>query len=198
MEIETVRLFQKRPDRIFLEVEGELYAQFPGLMSPSKRLIYNVLHSYARKDGGIWRLREEDIPANRREDLKEMDALLETVGERLGFQTRRDEAALAWEQDGVTEIVFYVIASALIGRVVRANTHPAEKCVIVLPGGRGSLAAYKQDRDPALAEKMRAWRMLKFRLLRSLAGLPLLNRQTFEEQIESDPVEQAKGQLMMF
>jgi hypothetical protein len=45
---------------------------------------------------------------------------------------------------------------------------------------------------------MRGWRMLKFRLLRSLAEIPVLTRQTFEEQIVSDPVEQAEGQLMMF
>jgi hypothetical protein len=45
---------------------------------------------------------------------------------------------------------------------------------------------------------MKEWRLLKFRLLRSLASIPVLNRQTFEEQMISDPVEQAQGQLMMF
>ena len=45
---------------------------------------------------------------------------------------------------------------------------------------------------------MRGWRMLKFRLLRALAEIPVLTPQTFEEQLAGDPVKQAEGQLMMF
>jgi hypothetical protein len=198
VEMAAVQSLQKNPDRIFLEIEQGLNEQFPGLLTPSKGLIYNVLYSYAWREGGVWRLRAEDIPANRREDLEQMIALLELVGQRLGFQTREQDGAVLWEERGATERVFFVIASALVGRVVKNNIHPPEKCVIVLPGGRASLAAYKQQRDPALAERMREWRLLKFRLLRSLADIPVLNRQTFEEQITSDPVEQAQGQLMMF
>ena len=198
VEMAAVTFLQKNPDRIFLEIEDSLYTRYPGLLTPSKGLIYNVLYSYARREGGAWRLREEDAPANRRRDLAEMESLLQRVGERLGYETRSEGSVLVWEQAGATQAVFHLIASALIGRVVRANRHPAEKCVIVLPGGRAALAAYKQQRDPALAERMRDWRLLKFRLLRSLAAIPVLNRQTFDEQLSSDPVEQAQGQLMMF
>jgi hypothetical protein len=198
VEMTIVRFLQKNPDRIFLEIEEDLYTQFRSLLTPSKGLVYNVLYSYAQRHGGAWRLREEDMPSSRRDDLQHMADLLESVGGRLGYSTRRDGQALIWERDEATERVFYVIASALVGRLVSANTHPPEKCVIVLPGGRASLAAYKQQRDPALAEQMHPWRLLKYRLLRSLAGIPVLNRQTFEEQMTSDPVEQAQGQLMMF
>jgi hypothetical protein len=198
VEMAAVNFLQKNPDRIFLEIEEMLYAGYPGLLTPSKGLIYNILYSYARREGGAWRLREEDKPANRRNDLSGMETLLERVGNRLGYETRSDGPALLWEQAGSTQAVFYLIASALVGRVVRTNRHPAERCVIVLPGGRAALAAYKQQRDPDLMERMREWRLLKFRLLRSLAGIPVLNRQTFDEQLSSDPVEQAQGQLMMF
>jgi hypothetical protein len=34
--------------------------------------------------------------------------------------------------------------------------------------------------------------------MRALAEIPVLNRQTFEEQLISDPVEQKQGQMMMF
>jgi len=68
----------------------------------------------------------------------------------------------------------------------------------VLPGGRASLVAYKQQRSPELAAQMQGWKLIKFRLLRSLADIPVLNPQTLEEQIDTDPVEQAQGQLMMF
>lgn len=198
VEIAIVNYLQKNPESLYLEIENDLYARFPGLMTPSKAMIYHVLYSYARRSGGVWRLRSEDLPAARREELEQMAGLIETVGARLGYTTRRDDKALIWEENRVTERVFYLIASALVGRVAAANTHPSEKCVLVLPGGRAALAAYKQLRDFSLAEDLRAWHILKFRLLRALAEIPLLNRQTFEEQLVSDPVEQAEGQLMMF
>lgn len=198
VEMATVTFLQKNPDSLYLEIEANLYARFPGLLTPSKAMIYNVLHSYAQRERGVWRLRDEDAPSRRREELKQMAGLIETIGTRLGYVTRKDGPALIWEENGRTEHVFHLIASALVGRAVSGNTHPPEKCLLVLPGGRAALAAYKQLRDPSLADAMRGWRMLKFRLLRSLAEIPVLTRQTFEEQIVSDPVEQAEGQLMMF
>ena len=198
VEMAIVNYVQKNPESIYLEIENELYARFPGLLTPSKGLIYRVLYSYTRRESGAWKLRSEDMPSVRRAELKQMAELIEAVGVRLGYTTRKDDKALIWEENGATERVFYVIASALIGRVVAANAHPSEKCVIVFPGGRAALAAYKQQRDLALADHLRGWHMLKFRLLRALADIPVLNHQTFEEQITSDPVEQAEGQLMMF
>ena len=35
-------------------------------------MIYNVLHSYAQREHGGWRLRDEDAPSQRREELKQM------------------------------------------------------------------------------------------------------------------------------
>lgn len=198
VEMAVVQLLQRNPDRLYLEIEQDLNAQFPGLLTPPKGLIYNVLYSYARKQAGAWRLREEDAPARRREELRRMTALLKTIGRRLGCETREQKGAVLWRRGRETERVFYVIASGLVGRVARNNPHPPEKCVLVLPGGRASLVAYKQQRSPELAAQMQGWKLIKFRLLRSLADIPVLNPQTLEEQIDTDPVEQAQGQLMMF
>jgi hypothetical protein len=199
VEMAAVYFLQRNPDSIYLEIEDELYSRFPSLLTPSKMLIYQVLNSYAVREGGAYHMRPEDAPAQRRADLEEMTGLIERIGTRLGYSTQKDEKALIWkDQAGGTERVFYPIVSALIGRVVSENTHPPEKCVLVLPGGRAALAAYKLKRDLALTEKMRGWPILKFRLLRALAAIPVLTRDTFEEQIASDPVQQAEGQMMMF
>ncbi len=198
VEMATVTFLQTNSDSLYLEIEADLYTRFPGLLTPSKAMIYTVLRSYALREHGVWRLREEDAPTRRREELKQMAGLIETLGTRLGYVTRKNGSALIWEEDGRTEHVFHLIASALVGRAVSNNIHPPEKCLLVLPGGRAALAAYKQQRDPSLADAMRGWRMLKFRLLRSLVEIPVLTRQTFEEHIISDPVEKAEGQLMMF
>ena len=93
---------------------------------------------------------------------------------------------------------FYVLASALIGRAIAETPYPPEKTIIVLPGGRAALAAYKEQRDPALAEHMNNVRVVKYRLLRNLLEMPVLTRETFEEQIASDPLEKSKSQMMMF
>jgi hypothetical protein len=73
-----------------------------------------------------------------------------------------------------------------------------DQTVIVIPGGRAALVAYKQERDPSLKEGSKKHRLVKYRLLRSVLDLPILTHETFDEQITSDPVEKATGQMMMF
>jgi len=94
--------------------------------------------------------------------------------------------------------VFYLLASALTGRILTENKYPLEKCLLILPGGRAGLLTYKENRDLKLRQQLEGWRIVKFRLLRALAEIPVLNRQTFDEQLVSDPIEQTQGQLMMF
>jgi hypothetical protein len=68
----------------------------------------------------------------------------------------------------------------------------------VIPGGRAALIAYKGQRDPALAARMKTIRLARYRLLRAMLEVPVLTRETFEEQIASDPLEKSKSQMMMF
>jgi hypothetical protein len=82
--------------------------------------------------------------------------------------------------------------------VHRALEQTEEQTVIVIPGGRAALVAYKQERDPSLRERLKKRRLVKYRLVRSLSEVPILTRETFEEQIASDPVEKSTGQMMMF
>jgi len=172
-----------------------LYPRFPGLLTPSKGLIYAVLNSYAEKESGSWKLRAEDVASARREELNTMHALIETIGKRLGYVSRRQDKTLQWEENGITVRTFHVLASALIGRAVQNS---APNAILVIPGGRAALAAYKQERDPSLMAQVKKRRLVKYRLLRSLPDLPILTRDTFEEQIASDPVEKSAGQMMMF
>jgi hypothetical protein len=91
-----------------------------------------------------------------------------------------------------------VLASALIGRASLETHHLPEQTLIVIPGGRAALAAYKAQRDPALAAQLKKYRVVKYRLLRTLLEVPVLTRETFEEQVVSDPVEKSKAQMIMF
>lgn len=204
VEIAIVTFLQKNPNSIDLDIEGELYPRFPGLLTPSKGMIYSVLNSYAEKEGAAWKLRSEDVASVRRNELITITAMIEAIGKRLSYTTRKQEKNYLWEEsnkDGMPpslHYAFYVLASALVGRAMSETPYPPEKTVIVIPGGRAALAEYKKQRDPALAARMKHYQIVKYRLLRSLVEVPVLTRETFEEQIASDPLEKSKSQMMMF
>ena len=198
VEVAIVNYLQKNPDSIYLEIENELYQHFTGLLTPSKRIIYAVLNSYAEKEDGKWKLRGEDVASARHADLKTMSVIIETIGKRLKYGIHKQDKWLIWDENGKPYRVFYLLASALIQRAIDDNPFPPEQSILVIPGGRAALIAYKEQRDPLLAERMQPYRLTKYRVWRNLSEVPILTRETFEEQISGDPVEQAKGQMMMF
>ena len=195
VEVAIVTYLQKNQHVIYLEIENELYPRFTGLLTPSKGLIYAVLNSYAEKESGGWKLRAEDFSSARRNELNDIFALIEAIGKRLEYTTRRADKTLTWLDNEKPVRSFYVMASALFGRALETSE---EDTIIVIPGGRAALAAYKLQRDPALAERVKTRRVVKYRLLRAILEVPILNRESFEEQIASDPVEKSTGQMMMF
>jgi hypothetical protein len=93
---------------------------------------------------------------------------------------------------------FYILASGLIGRAILETAHPAERTIFVIPGGRAGLITYKTQRNPALAARLKEYRLVKYRHLRTLSERPTLTRETFEQQLDSDPLERSKGQIIMF
>lgn len=199
VEKAVVQLLQTQPSWSLPDLERSLYAEFPGALTPSKALVSAVLDSYGVQESGRWRLRPEDLPAHRRADLREMADLIERIGARLDYATEHlDDRSSAWHQGDRRVRLFHRLATALVTRVLDAAGGAPEGSILVLPGGRASLLAYKQSRDPGLRSRMAGWCVVKYRLLRTLAEIPVLNRQTFEEQIASDPVERSQGQLMMF
>ncbi|HJS18341.1 MAG TPA: hypothetical protein VJ785_06320, partial [Anaerolineales bacterium] len=198
VEVAVVTFLQKNPDSIFLEVEDDVYPRFPGLLTPSKAMIYAVLSSYAERVNGAWTLRAEDAAAVRRRELNTVSDMLETIGNRLGYATTRQAKIILWQENGQTVYACYILASALIGRAIAETPYPPEQTLIILPGGRASLAAYKAQRDPALAARLKAYRVVKYRVLRTLLEVPVLTREMFEKQITSDPLEKSRQQILMF
>jgi hypothetical protein len=198
VEVAVVTFLQKHPNSIFREVEQDLYPRFPGLLTPSQGMIYAVLSSYASKVDGLWKLRAEDLAAARRQELNSITDLIESIGKRMGYSVRKQEKNYLWEQSGEIERTFTILASALIGRALAETPYPPEKTVIVIPGGRAALATYKTQRDPSLAARIKEVQVVKYRLLRTLIELPVLTRETFEEQIAGDPLEKSKSQMIMF
>jgi hypothetical protein len=81
------------------------------------------------------------------------------------------------------------MASALVGQLLRQADCPAERCVLVLPGGRAGLLAHKLERDPGLRSALDRFRVVKFRHLRRLAEMSDLGRERWEKELAGDPIE---------
>ncbi|MDD2921456.1 MAG: hypothetical protein PHQ36_04150 [Anaerolineales bacterium] len=194
-EMAIVAFLQKNPNADYLEFENELTALFSGAPAPSKGLIYEVLNSYAEKESGAWKLRAEDRASARRAELKSISALIESIGKRLGYAVRKTDKLLYWDENEKPAYSFYVLASALINRALDA-AH--DDTIIVMPGGRAALIAYKQERDPSLKARMKNHRAVKYRLLRAISEVRVLTREAFIAQIANDPIQKSDGQMMMF
>ncbi len=197
VEMALVNLLQGSPPLPFPEIEAQLYPQFPGLLTPEASLLEAILISYADRDAKKrWHLRSSDTAAARRADVTEIKQLLTQIGERLGHSVS-GEQPLIWQGAlNGKPLYFYLIASAMLGKIVLQASHPPEQGVIVLPGGRSDLALHKLERNPHLAYRVEGgWRFLKFRFVRQLAGSEILTRDNFASHFNLDPLTRADAQL---
>jgi hypothetical protein len=114
------------------------------------------------------------------------------LASRLGVTLQRQESPqrlILWQDSSENVYAFYLLASSVAGRILRQNPYPPERSLLVLPGGRAGLLAYKLDRDPALRFVAERWRILKFRALRRLSEMTGLTRESFEKELSGDPIE---------
>ena len=192
VEMAIVRLFQKNPSTTLRGLETALNPELPGLLTPSLGLLRAMVASYAVEAGGRLSLRLEDSPSARRADLETAAQALTALAPRLGVTFQRQDSPqrlIQWQDPGGTVTTFYLLASAVVGRILRQNLNPAERYLLVIPGGRAGLLAYKLDRDPALRAVAEHWRIVKFRTLRRLSEITGLTREGFEKELGGDPIE---------
>ena len=192
VEMAIFRFLQKNPGAALQDLETALNAELPGLLTPSLGLLRAVLASYAVETDGRWSLRPEDSPSTRRADLDTAAQALTALAARLGVTPQRQESPqrlILWQDSGETVYAFYLLASAVAGRILRQNPYPPERSLLVLPGGRAGLLAYKLDRDPALRCVAERWHIVKFRALRRLSEMTGLTRERFEKELSGDPIE---------
>ena len=216
IEIALVNYLLKHNGCRLSEMDAALCAAFPALFTPELEYLQICLDSYAETESGSsirWTIRPQDTPAARHQDLADAEALINRLGERLGFTTQLRPSATApdgrptqhtfcWvDRYQLPQFWLYPIVSAVIGEIILQSTVPAAKSLIILPGGRANLVSYKLRRDPRLARLCDAsqggWRFIKFRHLRWLEGNPLLSRENFDEQLTLDPLTYSTPQLRL-
>lgn len=175
--------------------------ELPGLLTPDPHLVRAILSSYAEPDedaAGLWRLREQDRPANRKLEMEEMRASLAALGQKLGFIVEQGDILIWKTSTGQISNAFYIIASAALAPLIRWREYPPALSVLVLPGGRANLVMFKLRRDPRLQQIVDSgWRFLKFRHLRRLAEEPNLTHENFNEFIDLDPLTYNAAQMQL-
>ena len=197
VEMEIVKTFQEVNTLAWDKLNADLCSTFPGLQTPDIPLIDTILHSYAEPDeSGLWQLKPSDTTTSRRADVAEIYAILADTGEGLGFKVRRDQP-LVWEQALNGEpLYFYLIASAIMGKIIDGAEHPPEQGIIVLPGSRAGLVMHKRERDPRLDYRLDGgWRFLKFRHVRRLVENEHLSQENLASFFALDPLSHDLAQL---
>jgi hypothetical protein len=186
------RLLLDRPGVSLAEVDTSVCQSFRGLFTPNIELVAECLSSYGEMnpETGAWQPRFEDAPDIRRQDLMNMHAALGKIGHQLSYVVMGENPVLWSEPDnGKTAYVFYLTDSAIFGEFIFGNPYPPDRSLIVYPGGRSNLLAYKMRHDARLKQAFdRGWRLIKYRLLRRLGEDPLISRENLDERFSLDPV----------
>jgi hypothetical protein len=196
VEIAVVRHLINNENVDEAELTHMVLDAFRGLHTPDHELIRVCLESYAEKSVVVnagWRLRQQDQPRARQQDITAVAGLLQQLGNRLDFQCSPLPTGGRWitwqDAQGLTRYAFYLTASAVLGEVLTRPIYPVERSLIVYPGGRAALIRLKLRRDNRLQAFVdQGWRFVKFRNLRRLSNLEHLNIARIDESLALDPM----------
>ena len=184
-------------------VESSVYSEFSGLMAPSRDLIAEILKSYGDESESGWQIREPDTPTKRRDELTAMAQMITEMGEKLGFEVQlqaNDENSCVWLiENAQPKYIFYISASALLGKYLIHQKITQGRGLIIIPGGRANLVMYKLHHDPRLHQLSESnWQFIKYRQVRQLAASSTLTAENLDDQLSLDPLTYAETQLRMF
>lgn len=203
LEKVIVRHLIKEPKTSAEAIKKAAYQALPGVFTPEHDDLLNCLESYADlidPDTHLWSLRDSEQPSARKADIAEMRAALTRIGQKLGYEVQ-DNELLTWRETGsaVPSYSFVILASAIVEKHLNNVENQAQTRIILIPGSRANLLAFKKERDPVLKAKLdHGYTLMKYRLVRDLEANPLLSRELFREQLLADPPEFQSSQLALF
>lgn len=185
----------------FLEIDQAACNHSRSLSAPPLMLIRECLDSYGIYDEATraWRLREEEEPVKRADELAEIQKHIQAFGERLGF-TIQDGSSMTWlDQTGHPVALWLLQHSATINGLLKASQTQALQFYLVLPGSRVNLLLHKIQHYPFLMDKIaKQIHIIRFRQIRWLASQPKINLPLFEEWLTTDPIKYHSSQLSLW
>jgi hypothetical protein len=183
-------------------VKACVYQALPGLFTPEDEVLLNCLESYADlvdETKHHWTLRDSELPAARKADMDAIHDTLHEIGQRLDYRVSGMNPLIWKEADEPTpSYQFNILSTAIITPQIHRPSN-ARNHILVIPGSRANLLAYKKQRNALLQRKLdQHFLIMKYRLVRDLEANPLLSRELFKEQILADPPEYRTSQLALF
>ena len=129
--------------------------------------------------------------------------MITEMGEKLGFEVQlqaNDENSCVWLiENAQPKYIFYISASALLGKYLIHQKITQGRGLIIIPGGRANLVMYKLHHDPRLRQMSESnWQFIKYRQVRQLAASSTLTAENLDDQLSLDPLTYAETQLRMF
>ncbi|MEA4812905.1 MAG: hypothetical protein VB108_10090 [Anaerolineaceae bacterium] len=184
------------------ELLAAVYRKTRGLNNPELDLTAAILQSYAEPLNEAkqeWQLREGESLTDRAEDLRQMMALITNLASKLKYDREIGPEYVIWfDPEGKAVYKFFPTTNAIITPLLLSHTNDTSTKLIVIPGSRANLLAFKLKHDPNLQRMLtQDWQIIKFRQLRQLAENPLLTQQLFASQLLSDPPEYHTIQLKL-
>ena len=173
------------------ELFNDLYAAFPGLLTPPAELIHNILSSYAHTisdSPAVWQINDQERPQTRHADVQGMQQELLKLGKELKYYVKVSERSIWWIDRHQRKFVYHCFASSMFWRYVQTPLPTGCHGVLVFPGSRSRLLAYKLEHNPLLAQAAKEdWTLLKFRHLRNFPRKGTPSRARWMEYLEMDP-----------
>jgi len=178
------------------------FRALPGIFTPEDHLILNCLDSYADlvdPEAHIWKLHESDEPAAREADQQSILQSLNHIAHRLDYRVSGEQPLYFYDANSAQpEFRFHVLTSAIVTPFLSGNLKPTRNNILVIPGSRANLLAFKRQRNPILGKRLdRGVLIVKFRLVRDMEVNPLLSRELFTDLIHADPPEYHASQLAL-
>lgn len=178
-----------------------IYDAFPGLLTPPNDLLNACLGSYADLVSGEedhWILRRNERYEKRLEDLEEIKAKCIALGKTLHYHVEEEVEIIHWRSDTPeTSYSLYLTISAELSRFSSLIDQREQK-IIIIPGSRANLLAFKLKHNPFLAKLIADhFKVVKFRQIRSIFENPLLTPELWDILIQEDPPELNASQLAL-
>lgn len=201
IEQKVIDLLHQPGDLSQAGIKEALYQVFPGLLTPSDQYINTCLESYAGLLPGEipqWSLRANERYEKRQEDLEEIRAKCVSLGADLKFNVSKEGDTIKWlSGDPAHCYTIFIKLTAQLSSLHSDRSSTGKK-VIILPGSRANLLAYKLKHDPYLNNLITShFMVVKFRQLRAIYENPLITRELWDILIKEDPPELSAAQLAL-
>lgn len=195
--------FQTTQTQNYKAIQHNIFEECKGLFTPPRELILACLNAYANPippDNLDWLRRPGEEIKARSKDIQEMNSLLLKLSKILKYQQKEYESIVLWgEEIEYPEFAFYLTTKAIITPYLFEKNTQAKMKIILLPGSRANLLAFKIKANPSLQSELeKNWRIVKFRQLRNIVENPLLTRDLFASLIGEDQPEYQASQLALF